>query len=245
MAEKTYIINKPSRYDRRQRMERVLPNELDYEFTTNWEYNIDSSELDLDSLEDFDIYDWEINSENKYWSRPLTKGQVCCAISHWSCWTRAKQLQSEILILEDDVWLAPEFCSSMNQLINKVEEIDPNWDLIYLGRRLLGDDDHIGCIHVGKNNPTHHEIVSPGFSYRSSSYLLSQRGIKKLVSSKYNNCIIPVDEFLPAMYMEHPREDINKIFTPQLSAYAIKPAISGQLPKDLVGRDTEESEYLL
>jgi collagen beta-1,O-galactosyltransferase len=53
-----------------------------------------------------------------------------------------------------------------------------------------------------------------------------------------------VDEFLPALYMDHPREDVRRRYTKRLRAYAFEPPLVSQLPKDEAGSDTEASDWV-
>jgi collagen beta-1,O-galactosyltransferase len=111
--------------------------------------------------------------------------------------------------------------------------LDPNWDLVYLGRWKLEPD-----------RPAAPGIVRPGYSYCSFGYLLSASGLSKVTSVDFEHALIPVDEFLPAMYMDHPREDVRARFPRLLNAYAFDPPLVGQLPKDQAGSDTEASEFV-
>lgn len=49
---------------------------------------------------------------------------------------------------------------------------------------------------------------------------------------------------LPALYMNHPRPDIRALYPPRLRAYALKPPLVTQLPKDEAGSDTEASAFV-
>jgi glycosyl transferase family 25 len=108
--------------------------------------------------------------------------------------------------------------------------LDPEWDLVYLGRWALEPD---------SDTPVAPGLVRPAYSYCTFGYMLSAGGLAKLVDVDFERAIIPVDELLPALYMPHPREDVRRRYPPRLNAYAFDPALITQLPKDVAGSDTE------
>jgi hypothetical protein len=88
-------------------------------------------------------------------------------------------------------------------------------------------------------------IVHPGFSYCTFGYLLSAPGLRKLLSCGLERALIPVDELIPALYMDHPREDIRSLYPKRLRAYALEPPLITQLPKEEAGSDTEASAFVV
>ncbi|HEY1665694.1 MAG TPA: aminotransferase class III-fold pyridoxal phosphate-dependent enzyme [Trebonia sp.] len=98
--------------------------------------------IDPDDLPGFGLYQWELPSDNPWWSRPLKLGEIGCAISHWMCWQQAPADAADpALILEDDAVL-PDHCAARLQLhLSRLWTIDPRWDLLYLGRWALDDAD--------------------------------------------------------------------------------------------------------
>lgn len=231
----TFVVNVARRPDRRQRMERIIPPNLDAEFTTDWELNYDAHTLDNCPPDSFGLFSWEIESENEWFDRPLKKGEICCSIAHWAVWRRIADQGLEFsLILEDDIWFAPGFVDKLPKILSQLRAVDPEWDLLYLGRVPLEDDRH----RVTES------LVKPGYSHCTYSYMISQRGAEKLIDADFDQDIIPVDEFLPAMYIEHVREDVRSRYPPQINAYAVSPDIIGQLPKEIAGSETENSEFI-
>jgi glycosyl transferase, family 25 len=87
-------------------------------------------------------------------------------------------------------------------------------------------------------------IVHPGYSYCTFGYLLSASGLRRVLNCGFERALIPVDELLPALYMDHPREDIRLLYPKRLRAYAVEPALITQLPKDEAGSDTEASPFV-
>jgi collagen beta-1,O-galactosyltransferase len=232
---KAYVVNLKRRADRRARMERVLPATWDVQFTSDWDGPMDGQAIDPDDLPGFGLYQWELPGDNPWWSRPLKLGEIGCAISHWMCWQRAAADAADpALILEDDAVL-PDHCAARLQLhLSRLSTIDPHWDLLYLGRWALDDADRT----VTKG------LVHPGFSYCTFGYLLSAPGLRKVRGCGFERALIPVDELLPALYLDHPREDIRSLYPKRLRAYALEPPLLTQLPKDEAGSDTEASAFV-
>lgn len=233
---KTYVVNLKRRPDRRRRMQGILPRELNAEFTTDWKESLDSKGITKETLDSlgFGLFPWQISSDNMWWSRPLKKGEIGCAISHWLCWRRAVEERDDLfLILEDDVSFVTDFVNSLEIGLNQLKDCDPNWDLLYLGRFPLVPDE-----------PACKGIVRPGYSHCTFAYMITRSCATKLLNVKFEEALIPVDEFLPAMYINHPREDVRKRYPSRVSAYAFEPAIVFQLPKSVAGSDTEDSDFV-
>jgi glycosyl transferase, family 25 len=233
---KTYVVNLKRRADRRARMERVLPATWDVQFTSDWNGPMDGQAIDPDDLPGFGIHPWEIPSDNPWWSRPLKLGEIGCAISHWMCWQQAAADGADpALILEDDAVLLDHCAERLASRLMRLSAIDPHWDLLYLGRWPLDDEDH--AVAEG--------IVQPGYSYCTFGYLLSASGLRTVLNCGFERALIPVDELIPALYMDHPREDIRSLYPKRLRAYALKPPLVKQLPKDEAGSDTEASPFVM
>jgi glycosyl transferase, family 25 len=228
---KTYVVNLKRRGDRRARMERVLPATWDAQFTSDWDGPMDGQAIDPDDLPGFGLYRWELPSDNPWWNRPLKLGEIGCAISHWMCWQKAAADAADpALILEDDVALADHCAARLQSRLARLSTIDPHWDLLYLGRWALDDQDH--AVAEG--------IVRPGYGY-----VLSASGLAALLNCGFERALIPVDELIPALYLDHPREDIRSLYPKRLRAYALEPPLITQLPKEEAGSDTEASAFVM
>lgn len=231
---RTYVVNLRRRADRRERMRRILPGELNATFTCLWEGPVDGRDLRRTDLErvGYRLFDWQIESGNSWWSRPLKLGEVGCTLSHLACWQdAATHAEPYALILEDDAVLEQRF---LNDLLHGLDQLSERaFDLLYLGRYPLEPDraDLAG-------------FVAPGYSHCTYGYLLTARGVRLLLGAGLEHAIIPVDEFLPAMYLDHPRADVRARFPPRLTALAFEPPLVRQLPKDLAGSDTEDSAFV-
>ncbi len=216
---RTYVVNLARRQDRRRRMESMLPLGLDAHFSSDWEGQFDGSQIDLNDLVGYRVHPgWElpIKSGNQYWDRPLRSGEVGCSISHLRCWEDACQRAPDepILVLEDDVALSESFEHNVKSLMGLLDTINSDWGLLYLGRSKQGHD-----------RPVAPGLVEAGFSYGSYAYVLSPCGLRKVCDAKLGRAIIPVDEFLPAMYLDHPRPDIRLLFPQGFSAFAASPVL--------------------
>jgi glycosyl transferase, family 25 len=233
---KTYVVNLKRRGDRRARMERVLPGSWDVQFTSDWDGPMDGQTLDPDDLPGFELYPWQVPSDNPWWSRPLKLGEIGCAISHWKCWQQAAADGADpALILEDDAVLTGLCAARLPLRLQLLTAVDPGWDLLYLGRWALDGDDR----------PVTEGIVRPGYSYCTYGYLLSASGLRALLDCGFERALIPVDELIPALYMDHPRADIASLYPKRLRAYALEPPLVTQLPKEEAGSDTEASGFAL
>lgn len=232
---KTYVVNLRRRRDRRARMERALPAGFDAQFTSDWDGPMDGQAIDSDDLPGFGLYPWQIDSTNPWWNRPLKLGEIGCAISHWMCWRKAAaDAASPALFLEDDAVLASDCAGQLACRLALLSSADPSWDLLYLGRWARDDGDR----------PVAPGIVRPGYSYCTFGYMLSPGGLTTVLSSGFERALIPVDEFLPALYCDHPRPDIRSRYPRRLRAYAFEPPLVTQLPKDEAGSDTEASAFV-
>jgi collagen beta-1,O-galactosyltransferase len=69
--------------------------------------------------------------------------------------------------------------------------------------------------------------------------------MRTVLNCGFERALIPVDELIPALYMDHPREDIRSLYPKRLRAYALKPPLVQQLPKDEAGSDTEASPFVM
>lgn len=235
---KTYVVNLKRRTDRRARMERVLPATWHVRFTADWDGPMDGRSIDPDDLPGFTLYPWAVPSENPWWSRPLKLGEVGCAISHWMCWQRAAaEGAAPALFLEDDIELVDQCAERLRSALARLEAVDPRWDLLYLGRWALNHEDH-------EDRAVTDGIVRPGYSYCTFGYALSASGLDAVLGCGFERALIPVDELLPALYLDHPRADVRSRYPKRLRAYALEPPLVTQLPKDEAGSDTEESAFV-
>ena len=109
--------------------------------------------------------DWNLNngnvviddSQNRFWQRDVTQGEVGCALSHISIWEDAYKNQYEnILVYEDDIVFKDTM--DWNQF-DKVRTM--NYDLFYLGRLIQDGFDNV------VDKPIDDMICKPGYSYQT------------------------------------------------------------------------------
>ncbi|MEU8326665.1 glycosyltransferase family 25 protein [Nonomuraea sp. NPDC048881] len=228
----TYVVNLKRRPDRRERMTRQLPAELAAEFTSDWDGPFDGADLDRGRLEALgvELFPWQIESHNPWWNRTLKYGEVGCTLSHLACWERGLASDASVfLILEDDAILVDGFLS---RLLAGIEAISQHGriGLTYLARCPMEAD-----------RAAWPGFVRPGFSYCTWGYLLDRQAASALVDAHVEKAVIPVDEFLPAMYMDHPRADVRARFPKAIDALAFAPPLLEDLSADLSDSDTEAS----
>ena len=232
---RTYVVNLPRRTDRRRRMEATIPPVLRPTFISDWCVSFDGHELDRATIEGagYRLFPWRIDSDNPWWSRPLKLGEVGCTIAHWSCWVDAATQGHEpyTLVLEDDVVLPPDFLESLTMRLASLD--GHRSDLLYLGRYPLEPD-----------QPVMPGVVSPGYSHCTFAYLLSREVLPVLLGTRLDQAIVPVDEFLPALYIDHPRQDLRIRYPKLVTALAFDPPLVDQLPKEQAGSDTEDSAFV-
>lgn len=228
-----YVVNLPRRSDRRSAIEAALPAGLSVTFTSDWSGPFDGQQLTLNQLTHagYGLFPWLTDSPNPWWSRPLKYGEIGCTISHLSCWQEIVRKGSQVaVILEDDAVLAPGF---LPRLMEGLSTALRHCDLVYLGR--VPQEPDRGYLNG---------FVVPGYSHCTYGYLLTQHAAQQLIHAGLEDALIPVDEFLPAMYLDHPRPDVRCLFPPRLRALAFDPPLVSQLPKHLAGSDTEDSEFV-
>jgi collagen beta-1,O-galactosyltransferase len=231
---KAFVLNLKRRADRLAHMHRVLPPELDVVFTTDWPIPTDGQTLTPGALDGFGLFPWSIESQQRFWRRPLKKGEIGCAIGHWSCWRHSLVFDDDLFAyFEDDICFADDFVVRLGDGLTRLSAFDSEWDLLYLGRYKAGAD-----------TPILDGIVKPGFSYSAFAYVLTRRAVAKILATNFSAAIIPVDELLPALYLEHPRSDVRQRYPPVLRAYAFVPPLVTTLASAIGGSDTEDSDFI-
>ncbi|OWK10035.1 CERCAM [Cervus elaphus hippelaphus] len=136
--------------------------------------------------------------QDPYSGRTLTKGEVGCFLSHYSIWEEvvARGL-TRVVVFEDDVRFESNFKGRLERLMEEVEAEKLPWDLIYLGRKQVNPEEE--AVVEGLPN-----LVVAGYSYWTLAYVLSLAGARKLLASQPLRRMLPVDEFLPIMFDQHP-----------------------------------------
>ncbi len=219
-------------------MERILPEQLRAFFTSDWDGPFDGLSLTKEDIAEFGyrLFPWKIASDNPWWDRPLKFGEVGCSLAHLACWEDAEATGAEpyVLVLEDDAVIGEDFLARLSEGLKRLETAEIPSDLIYLGRVPLRPD-----------TPSSVDgFVSPGYSHCTYGYLLTRSGLKHVLDARLGDAVVPVDEFLPALYTNHERLDVRTRFPRRLDALTFEPPLVAQLAKDLAGSDTEESPFV-
>ena len=234
----TYIVNLPRRPDRRAWIQAQLPADLPVQYTSDLGAAIDGHDLSLPRLRTAGIklFDWRIESDNPWWNRPLKYGEIGCTLTHLACWKHAAEHAAApyIVILEDDAVLDSGFLDRLRHGLDELSQRDIEFDLLYLGRYPLEPDQPALCPG----------FVYPGYSHCSYGYLVTRTALTGLLTAGLAEAIIPVDEFLPAMYHPHARPDVLARFPPRFTALAFEPPLVTQRPKSEAGSDTEDSDFV-
>ncbi|MFI9507297.1 glycosyltransferase family 25 protein [Nocardia sp. NPDC052566] len=231
---RTYVVNLPRRSDRRERMTAILPPQLHVSFTSDWSEEFDGRLLHADTLRTrgIQLFAWQTDSDIRWWNRPLKYGEIGCTLAHLACWKHAASHGDEpyVLIFEDDAVFGPTFLDDLLANLNRLRANDIGFDLLYLGRKTYTPD-----------QPLAPGIVEPGMSYCMYGYLLTRAAVDVLLAANLETAIVPADEFLLALYFDHPRADVRTRFPRQLSAVALVPPIVTQ---DDAGSDTEATDFI-
>lgn len=182
--------------------------------------------------------DWKIESDNNWWNRDVKPGEIGCALSHYGVWTLIKSRgYKSALILEEDVMADRSITN------DDIQNVPDDWDMLYLGRNPLEDDREV----VNDN------VVVPGASYNTHAYAVSNTGVEKILQQNLQYAIMPVDEFLIATYVNHPREDLNKYIWKDNIAYALSSDVFHQTSNahtsmteniDLIPNESAPVEYI-
>ncbi|XP_035995694.1 procollagen galactosyltransferase 2 [Fundulus heteroclitus] len=214
--DEIYLINLRRRPDRRDRMLYSL-NELEVDVKV-----VDA--VDGNALNSSDIKFLGVDLLPGYYDpfsgRTLTKGEVGCFLTHYYIWKEVVDMQMDkALVFEDDVRFQANFKRRVLRLMEEVEQVELDWDIIYLGRKQ---------VNPGKEEAVENvrNLVVADYSYWTLSYAISQQGAQKLLNAEPLSKMLPVDEFLPIMYDKHPNEDYKSHFPNRnVQAYSTRPLL--------------------
>ncbi|XP_065085939.1 glycosyltransferase 25 family member [Ochlerotatus camptorhynchus] len=210
-----YMINLERRPERRNKMFNNF-NELglDVDFFPA----VDGRQLNDEKLQKIGIK-FLSGYADPYHNRPMTMGEIGCFLSHYYIWEKMVTLnQQEVLILEDDIRFEPYFKRRVDQVLEDARRIG-GWDLIYFGRKRLEEDDEKWV--SGSDN-----LVVAGYSYWTLGYLISLQGARKLLAEKPLEKLVPVDEYIPIMFNNHPNESwVSQFKNRNLVAWSAAPLL--------------------
>lgn len=169
------------------------------------------------------------------WSgRNITWGEVGCTLSHCSIYEKCLNEKIEkAVILEDDVLLKDNFKVKLEETIKEIEKYN-NWDLCYLGRKSMDNND------VSVNDL----ITKAGYSYWTCGYIINKNGMEKMLNSNILKNIIPIDEIIPILGNSSPHKDYYKYFSikEKLNIISLKDLIVQPEPEAFKVSDTENTK---
>ncbi len=124
--DKIYVISLKKSSDRHPRIKKNLDG-LDYEIF----WGVDGSKLDLNELEEKEIYVPKIAVRDNFSGKELQPGEIGCALSHLHIYKNiVKNGYRRTLILEDDIFLS---CDSENTVLKAFRELPEDWEFLYIG----------------------------------------------------------------------------------------------------------------
>ena len=219
---------------------------------------VDGKQLDASELRRRNVVpyaNWRIEgSQFRFFNRDLKWGEVGCALSHVGVWRGVVAANTPMaIVLEDDVDFVPGFAELLRTALDEVHGLvaagtlasEP--DALYLGRNAMRPEhdrllprvaEVAGAASAGSSPAAAStrpavRLVVPGFSYKTTAYLLWRRGAEKLLASGYEGNLIPVDDFLALTYAPHEakagaaRPDLDALFAsaPRLHMLAVRPSL--------------------
>ena len=228
-----FVVNLARRPDRRARMERILPRELVASSTRpTGPGRSTAPRSSPPTSRGFGLFDWEIDSHNEWWNRPLKLGEIGCAVSHWLCWQRASDAARRRArwCSRTTSTLVPRHRGRARRAPRGADALDPDWDLVYLGRWVLEPDSDVRG-HPG--------LVRPAYSYCTFGYMLSAAGLAKSSTSASSARSSPSTSCCRRSTCRTRARTSAGATRRGLNAYAFDPPLVTQLPKDVAGSDTE------
>ncbi|VDM42540.1 unnamed protein product [Toxocara canis] len=244
-VDRIYVINLLRRAERRQKMSEVLKLiGVDYELWRATDGKLLQNEEFAADVVPLPGY------EDPYHKRPMKAGeracvlQIGCFLSHYRIWRDVVEKSfSRVIVFEDDLRFVLNSTLMLVELIDDLDRTALQWDLVYLGRKRLENVQENWV--AGKD----FERFTVGYSYWTLGYLLSRSGAEKLLRAEPLKKMVPVDEYIPIMFNQHPNTTWKEAFPRRdLIAYTIYPTIV--VPERYTNEqgyvsDTEDSNVIL
>lgn len=153
-------------------------------------------------------------------NRRLTFGEIGCFLSHHGVWRdMVARGHERVLVFEDDLRFASYFHYRLEKLMDEVDELQLDWDLVYLGRKVMKSDER--WVDNARM------LVHPDYTYWTLAYALTLRGAQKLLQEQPLEKMVAVDEYLPIMFGRHPNAAWSDQFAGagSLRAYSASPLL--------------------
>eukprot|EP00794_Sanderia_malayensis_P015863 gene15863-17461_t len=216
--DEIYMINLARRPDRRKKM---LMSFEELGFLANEQDAVDGRKLSKEKITQMGIIPMR-DFKDPYLERPITMGEVGCFMSHWNIWNEVVNNRLDtVLVLEDDIRFQPDFKRKLSNLVYEAKSLLPTvgWDLIYIGRKRMSDS----AEHWVRDAET---LVWAKYSYWTLAYILRLSGAQKLINGDPLKQLVPVDEYIPVMFNDHPdTELLNKFPVRDLVALSAHPLL--------------------
>lgn len=207
----TYIINL-ERHEQRKKdlIENITTNKIDNFLNIKFVTGIDGMKLTDKEKSEIKIcplwYDRNLKAG-------ITMGEVGCALSHYKAWNEFYNSgNSEAIFLEDDVYFKKD---NLEENLSYFKNYPPDADLVYILRKSLFNEDKFD----NNNDKYFQEIYA---SYWLCGYLLTKKGVEKIMQSNFLENLIVVDEFLPLLYDNNYLQMYKKYYNITLKAYGLK-----------------------
>ncbi|KAK4820405.1 hypothetical protein QYF61_026241 [Mycteria americana] len=215
--DEIFMINLKRRKDRRDRMLRTL---YEQEIAVKIVEAVDGKALNTSQLKALSI-DMLPGYRDPYSSRPLTRGEIGCFLSHYYIWKEVVNRELEkTLVIEDDVRFEHQFKRKLMKLMNDIEQAQLDWELIYIGRKRMQVQEPEKAV------PNVMNLVEADYSYWTLGYAISFQGAQKLIGAEPFSKMLPVDEFLPVMYNKHPVAKYMEYYESRdLKAFSAEPLL--------------------
>ena len=195
-----------------------LPYEVDYEILQG----VVGRDTDIEYKE-YDGWGMEYNEDEPqtdWWSRPMTDGEVGCALSHYKMMKQAYDEGHEwVMFLEED-FFAQRSLSDLD-----LNTFGGDVDGFYLGRfRVEG---------YGEDEVPYNECwLTPTFSFNTHAYCLHRRAIETIINGDFINNLIPFDGCFASTQANHLRDDVAELFPPYLNIIACDPDYIDQMSEE-------------
>nr|XP_017821500.3 procollagen galactosyltransferase 2 isoform X3 [Callithrix jacchus] len=215
--DEIFMINLKRRKDRRDRMLRTL---YEQEIEVKIVEAVDGKALNTSQLKSLNI-EMLPGYRDPYSSRPLTRGEIGCFLSHYSVWKEVIDRELEkTLVIEDDVRFEHQFKKKLMKLMDDIDQAQLDWELIYIGRKRMQVKEPEKAV------PNVENLVEADYSYWTLGYVISLEGAQKLVGANPFGKMLPVDEFLPIMYNKHPVAEYKEHYESRdLKAFSAEPLL--------------------
>lgn len=123
-----------------------------------------------------------------------TKNIMACVLSHINVWRKFKNTKEPLFILEDDSIFDFQIRQNINECLNNINALDPDWHIIWMSGGEPGDREVVGSwglYDIFRMDPP--EYIGQG----AVGYILSPKGIKHYLN-KINEygCSYASDWFL-------------------------------------------------